>query len=199
MEQYLSETYGTTVFQEQVMLLSRLLAGFTRGDSDTLRKAMGKKDTLLMEQLKVKFVSGCKANFNFLDECKQVGKNADQVIEKIWKDWTAFASYAFNKSHSVCYAYIAYQTGYLKAHYPGEFMAANLSRNLNNITEITKLMTACSSMKLSVRAGCKQFFKFTTNKNGDIRFGMAALKVLAQALPMTSLKRAKEIDFQIHL
>ena len=100
-EKYLSETYGITVFQEQVMLLSRLLANFTRGDSDTLRKAMGKKDTVLMEQLKVKFVSGCKANFNFLDECKLVSKSADDVIEKIWKDWTAFASYAFNKSHSV--------------------------------------------------------------------------------------------------
>ena len=178
MEKYLSETYGITVFQEQVMLLSRLLANFTRGDSDTLRKAMGKKDTVLMEQLKVKFVSGCKANFNFLDECKLVSKSADDVIEKIWKDWTAFASYAFNKSHSVCYAHIAYQTGYLKAHFPGEFMAANLSRNLNNITEITKLMTECSSMKLSVLGPDvnESFSKFITNKNGDIRFGMAAIK-----------------------
>ncbi len=178
MEKYLSETYGITVFQEQVMLLSRLLANFTRGDSDTLRKAMGKKDTLLMEQLKVKFVSGCKANFNFIDECKQVGKRTDDVIEKIWKDWTAFASYAFNKSHSVCYAYIAYQTGYLKAHFPGEFMAANLSRNLNNITEITKLMTECSSMKLSVLGPDvnESFSKFITNQKGDIRFGMAAIK-----------------------
>jgi len=141
MEKYLSDTYGITVFQEQVMLLSRLLAGFTRGDSATLRKAMGKKQKATMDKLKVKFQEGCKANFQFVDECKLKGKKPDDVIEKIWKDWEAFASYAFNKSHSVCYAYIAYQTGYLKAHYPAEFMAANLSRNLNNITDITKLMT----------------------------------------------------------
>jgi len=178
MEQYLSETYGITVFQEQVMLLSRLLANFTRGDSDTLRKAMGKKITSLMGKLKVKFVNGCKANFKFMDECKLVGKKPDDVIEKIWKDWEAFASYAFNKSHSVCYAYIAYQTGYLKAHYPGEFMAANLSRNLSNITDITKLMNECSRMKLNVLGPDvnESFSKFTANKNGNIRFGMAAIK-----------------------
>jgi DNA polymerase III subunit alpha len=178
MEKYLSETYGITVFQEQVMLLSRLLANFTRGDSDTLRKAMGKKITSLMTKLKVKFVNGCKSNFKFMDECKLVGKNPEDVIEKIWKDWEAFASYAFNKSHSVCYAYIAYQTGYLKAHFPGEFMAANLSRNLSNITDITKLMTECSRMKLHVLGPDvnESFIKFTANKNGDIRFGMAAIK-----------------------
>ena len=178
MEKYLSETYGITVFQEQVMLLSRLLANFTRGDSDTLRKAMGKKITSLMDKLKVKFVNGCKANFKFMDECQLVGKKPEDVIEKIWRDWEAFASYAFNKSHSVCYAYIAYQTGYLKAHFPGEFMAANLSRNLSNITEITKLMTECSSMKLHVLGPDvnESFSKFTANKNGDIRFGMAAIK-----------------------
>src|SRR6056297_4112992 len=178
MEKYLSETYGITVFQEQVMLLSRLLANFTRGDSDTLRKAMGKKITSLMDKLKVKFVKGCKANFKFIDECKMIGKNPEDVIEKIWKDWEAFASYAFNKSHSVCYAYIAYQTGYLKAHYPGEFMAANMSRNLNNITEITKLMTECRRMGMNVLGPDvnESFIKFTANKNGDIRFGMAAIK-----------------------
>ncbi len=182
MEQYLSETYGITVFQEQVMLLSRLLANFTRGDSDTLRKAMGKKITALMTKLKVKFVSGCKANFKFMDECKLVGKDPDQVIDKIWKDWEAFASYAFNKSHSVCYAYIAYQTGYLKAHFPGEFMAANLSRNLNNITDITKLMNECSRMNLHVLGPDvnESFSKFTANKNGDIRFGMAAIKGMGE-------------------
>ena len=178
MEKYLSETYGITVFQEQVMLLSRLLAGFTRGDSDTLRKAMGKKITALMDKLKVKFVEGCKANFQFVDECKLKGKKTEDVIEKIWKDWEAFASYAFNKSHSVCYAHIAYQTGYLKAHFPAEFMAANLSRNLNNITDITKLMRECKRMRLNVLGPDvnESFIKFTANKNGDIRFGMGAVK-----------------------
>ncbi len=178
MEKYLSDTYGITVFQEQVMLLSRLLAGFTRGDSDTLRKAMGKKQKAVMDKLKVKFQEGCKANFQFVDECKLKGKKPDDVIEKVWKDWEAFASYAFNKSHSVCYAYIAYQTGYLKAHFPAEFMAANLSRNLNNITDITKLMTECARMKLHVLGPDvnESFIKFTANKNGDIRFGMGAIK-----------------------
>ena len=178
MEKYLSETYGITVFQEQVMLLSRLLANFTRGDSDTLRKAMGKKITSLMTKLKVKFVEGCKANFQFMDECKLTGKKPDDVIEKIWKDWEAFASYAFNKSHSVCYAHIAYQTGYLKAHFPAEFMAANLSRNLSNITDITKLMTECNRMKLHVLGPDvnESFIKFTANQEGNIRFGMGAIK-----------------------
>lgn len=178
MEKYLSETYGITVFQEQVMLLSRLLAGFTRGDSDTLRKAMGKKDLDLMAKLNAKFIEGCKANFQFIDECKNIGKKPDDIIEKIWNDWKDFASYAFNKSHSVCYAYIAYQTGYLKAHYPAEFMAANLSRNLNNITDITKLMTECKRMKLHVLGPevNESFIKFTANKKGDIRFGMGAIK-----------------------
>jgi DNA polymerase-3 subunit alpha len=160
------------------MLLSRLLANFTRGDSDLLRKAMGKKITALMDKLKVKFIEGCKANLKFIDECNYVGKKPEDVIEKIWKDWEAFASYAFNKSHSVCYAYIAYQTGYLKAHFPGEFMAANLSRNLNNITDITKLMNECSRMGLNVLGPDvnESFIKFTANKNGDIRFGMGAIK-----------------------
>lgn len=178
MKEYLDETYGITVFQEQVMLLSRLLANFTRGDSDLLRKAMGKKITALMDKLKVKFIDGCKANPRFIEECEQVGKNPDTVIEKIWKDWEAFASYAFNKSHSVCYAYIAYQTGFLKAHFPGEFMAANLSRNLNNITDITKLMNECSRMNLNVIGPDvnESFIKFTANKNGNIRFGMGAIK-----------------------
>lgn len=178
MEKYLSETYGITVFQEQVMLLSRLLANFTRGDSDSLRKAMGKKIIKVMNELKVKFVDGCKANFQFIDECNLKGKKVEDVIEKIWKDWEAFAEYAFNKSHSVCYAYIAYQTGYLKAHFPAEFMAANLSRNLSNITDITKLMTECKRMKLHVLGPDinESFIKFTANKAGDIRFGMGAIK-----------------------
>ncbi len=178
MEKYLNDTYGITVFQEQVMLLSRLLANFTRGDSDSLRKAMGKKIRDVMAKLKEKFVTGCKANFRFIDECSLTGKKPEDVIEKIWKDWEAFASYAFNKSHSVCYAYIAYQTGFLKAHYPAEFMAANLSRNLNNITDITKLMNECKRMKLNVLGPDvnESFIKFTANKAGDIRFGMGAIK-----------------------
>ena len=178
MEKYLNETYGITVFQEQVMLLSRLLAHFTRGDSDTLRKAMGKKNIELMAKLNAKFVDGCKANFQFVDECKNTGKRPDDVIHKIWNDWEEFAQYAFNKSHSVCYAHIAYQTGYLKAHFPAEFMAANLSRNLNNITDITKLMNECKRMKLNVLGPDinESFVKFTANKNGDLRFGMGAIK-----------------------
>ena len=178
MEKYLGETYGITVFQEQVMLLSRLLGGFTRGDSDTLRKAMGKKKIAEMDKLKVKFIDGCKANFQFIDECTLTGKIPDEVIDKIWKDWEKFAEYAFNKSHSVCYAHIAYQTGYLKAHYPAEFMAANLSRNLSNITDITKLMTECKRMKINVLGPDvnESFIKFTANRNGDLRFGMGAIK-----------------------
>lgn len=178
MEKYLGDTYGITVFQEQVMLLSRLLANFTRGDSDTLRKAMGKKMESLMNELKAKFVSGCKENQQFMSECTQTNKNPEEVIEKIWRDWEAFASYAFNKSHAVCYAYVAYQTGYLKAHYPAEFMAANLSRNLSNITEITKFMKECKRINLNVMGPDvnESFVKFTVNKSGDIRFGLAAIK-----------------------
>ena len=195
MEKYLSDTYGITVFQEQVMLLSRLLAGFTRGDSDTLRKAMGKKIMAVMNKLKEKFVSGCKANFQFMDECKNAGKKPEEVIDKIWKDWEAFASYAFNKSHSVCYAYIAYQTGYLKAHFPGEFMAANLSRNLNNITDITKLMTECKRMKLNVLGPDvnESFIKFTANKNGNIRFGMGAIKGVGAGAVQNMINVREEI------
>jgi DNA polymerase-3 subunit alpha len=178
MEKYLSDTYGITVFQEQVMLLSRHLANFTRGDSDTLRKAMGKKIKAMMDKLKLKFIDGCKANPLFIEGCKEVKKDPETLIDKIWKDWEAFASYAFNKSHSVCYAYIAYQTGYLKAHYPAEFMAANMSRNLNNITEITKLMEESKRMGINVLGPDvnESFLKFTVNRKGDVRFGMAAVK-----------------------
>jgi len=199
MEKYLGETYGITVFQEQVMLLSRLLGGFTRGDSDTLRKAMGKKKIAEMDKLKVKFIDGCKANYQFIDECTLVGKKPDDVIEKIWKDWEKFAEYAFNKSHSVCYAHIAYQTGYLKAHYPAEFMAANLSRNLSNIADITKLMTECKRMKLNVLGPDinESFIKFTANKNGDLRFGMGAIKgVGAGAVQEIITAREKNGEFK---
>lgn len=182
MEKYLSDTYGITVFQEQVMLLSRHLGGFTRGDSDSLRKAMGKKIIAMMDKLKVKFVDGCKANPDFIEGCKQVGKEKEADIEKlilkIWKDWEAFASYAFNKSHSVCYADIAYRTGYLKAHFPAEFMAANMSRNLSNIQDITKLMEESKRMGINVLGPDvnESFLKFTVNDKGDVRFGMAAIK-----------------------
>ncbi|HKJ43051.1 MAG TPA: DNA polymerase III subunit alpha, partial [Sunxiuqinia sp.] len=193
MEKYLKDTYGITVFQEQVMLLSRHLANFTRGDSDSLRKAMGKKIKAMMDKLKVKFIDGCKANPKFIEGCEQVKKEPDVLIEKIWKDWEAFASYAFNKSHSVCYAHIAYQTGYLKAHFPAEFMAANMSRNLNNITDITKLMEECNRMGMNVLGPDvnESFQKFTVNKEGDVRFGMAAIKGVGSGA-VASIVNARE-------
>ncbi|WP_299578327.1 DNA polymerase III subunit alpha [uncultured Sunxiuqinia sp.] len=178
MEKYLKDTYGITVFQEQVMLLSRHLANFTRGDSDSLRKAMGKKIKAMMDKLKVKFIDGCKANAKFVEGCEEMNKEPEVIIEKIWKDWEAFASYAFNKSHSVCYAHIAYQTGYLKAHFPAEFMAANMSRNLSNIVDITKLMEESKRMGINVLGPDvnESFNKFMVNPEGDVRFGMAAIK-----------------------
>ncbi|MFW6043613.1 MAG: DNA polymerase III subunit alpha, partial [Marinilabiliaceae bacterium] len=178
METYLKDTYGITVFQEQVMLLARALAGFSRGESDSLRKAMGKKLGDLMAKLKVKFFEGCRNNPEFIEGCKQVNKEPEQLIEKIWKDWEAFASYAFNKSHSVCYAYVAYQTGYLKAHYPAEFMSGVLSRNLTDITKITTFMEECRRMGLDVLGPDvnESFRKFTVNAQGAIRFGMAGIK-----------------------
>lgn len=196
MESYLKDTYGITVFQEQVMLLSRLLANFTRGDSDNLRKAMGKKQIEVMNKLKLKFEEGCKANLQFVDECSSKGKKPIDVIEKIWKDWEAFASYAFNKSHSVCYAFIAYQTGYLKAHYMAEFLAANLSRNLSNITEITKLMRECKRMKINVLGPDvnESFIKFTVNSNGDIRFGMGAIKGVGEGAAQDIINARKKTN-----
>ena len=167
MEQYLSETYGITVYQEQVMLLSRLLANFTRGQSDELRKAMGKKLINQMMALKEKFLDGGKANG--YDE---------KILEKIWKDWERFAEYAFNKSHSTCYSWVAYQTAWLKANYPSEYMAAVLSNNLSNITEITKFMDECKSMGINVLTPDvnESVRKFSVNKEGHIRFGLAAIK-----------------------
>lgn len=183
MEEYLEESYGITVFQEQVMLLSRVLGNFTRGQSDTLRKAMGKKKLKLMDELKVLFVEGCLKNEDFVKGCEAEKKDPNELIEKIWKDWAAFASYAFNKSHSVCYAYVAYQTGYLKAHFPAEFMAATLSRNLSNITEVTKLMEECRRMGANVLVPDvnESFARFTVNQDGDIRFGMAAIKGVGES------------------
>lgn len=167
MEEYLSETYGITVYQEQVMLLSRLLANFTRGQSDELRKAMGKKLADEMASLKEKFISGGKEN----------GYEA-KVLEKIWSDWEKFAQYAFNKSHSTCYSWLAYQTAWLKANYPSEYMASVLSNNLNNITEITKFMDECKAMGINVLSPDvnESLSKFSVNKEGHIRFGLRAIK-----------------------
>ena len=172
MKEELEETYGITVYQEQVMLLSRKLAGFTRGQSDSLRKAMGKKKIAEMEKLKVKFIEGCEKN-NL-----EVSK-----VEKVWKDWEAFASYAFNKSHATCYAYLAYQTAYLKAHYPAEFMAANLGRNLSDIKKITHLIAETKRMGISVlRPDVNESSaSFTVTKSGIIRFGLAAIKGVGEA------------------
>ena len=183
MEPYLKDTYGITFYQEQVMLQSRALGLFTRGQSDTLRKAMGKKKFELLAELKGKFVEGCKNNPDFVQGAKEKGKDVEELVNKIWGDWEAFASYAFNKSHSVCYAYIAYQTGFLKAHYPAEFMAANLSNNLSDITKVTVFMDECKRMGLSVLAPDvnESYNDFTVNSHGQIRFGMAAIKGVGEA------------------
>ncbi len=167
MEKYLKDTYGVTVYQEQVMLLSRLLADFTRGEADTLRKAMGKKIFAMLAILKPKFIEGGKKN-----------GHDPKVLEKIWADWEKFASYAFNKSHAACYAWVAYQTGYLKAHYPAEYMAANLTRNKDNITDVTKFMEECKAMKIPVKGPDinESDLNFTVNKAGEIRFGLGGIK-----------------------
>lgn len=181
MEPYLKDTYGITVYQEQVMLQSRALGGFSRGDSDALRKAMGKKIIAMMNTLSVKFTDGCLANEDFVKACangEASNKDPQALIKKIWKDWEAFASYAFNKSHSVCYAYVAYQTGYLKAHYPAEYMAGVMSCNLSDISKITSFMEECQRMKLDVKGPDinESYRKFAVNKQGVIRFGMAGVK-----------------------
>ena len=167
MEKYLKDTYGITVYQEQVMLLSRLLADFTRGESDALRKAMGKKLRDKLDHMKPKFIEGGKKN-----------GHDPKVLEKIWADWEKFASYAFNKSHATCYSWVAYQTAYLKAHYPPQYMAANLSRNISRIDEITKLMDECKAMGVQVLGPDvnESAKKFSVNHCGDIRFGLGAVK-----------------------
>ena len=172
MENVLKETYGVTVYQEQVMLLSQKLAGFTKGDADKLRKAMGKKQRAILDKMKGKFIEGCRKN-----------GYPDIATEKIWTDWEEFAEYAFNKSHSTCYAYLAYQTAYLKAHYPAEFLAANLSRNLDDIKEITKLMGVCRRMNFKVLGPDvnESNIKFNVNKDGNLRFGLGAIKGLGEA------------------
>ena len=167
MEKYLKDTYGITVYQEQVMLLSRQLANFTRGESDALRKAMGKKKKAIVDAMKPKFIEGGKAN-----------GHDPKVLEKIWSDWEKFASYAFNKSHATCYSWVAYQTAYLKAHYPAEFMAGIMSRSLDNINDITKFMDECRAMGIPTLGPDvnESRQKFSVNKKGEIRFGISAIK-----------------------
>ncbi len=167
MEEHLKDTYGITVYQEQVMLLSQKLANFTKGDADVLRKAMGKKDRKTLDKLKPQFIEGASA------------KGHDpKVLEKIWTDWEAFASYAFNKSHSTCYAFVAFQTGYLKAHYPGEYMSALLSNNQSNIDKVTFFMEECKRMGINVLGPDvnESQVSFAVNKKGEIRFGLGAIK-----------------------
>ena len=167
MEEYLKETYGITVYQEQVMLLSQKLADFSKGEADTLRKAMGKKKKALVDKMWPKFVEGCAKN-----------GHPEEVVKKIWTDWEAFASYAFNKSHSTCYAFIAFQTAYLKAHYPAEFMASVLTHNKSDISKVTFFLRECQRMELDVLGPDinESALNFTVNKEGQLRFGLSALK-----------------------
>lgn len=183
MEEYLKETYGITVYQEQVMLLSQKLADFTKGEADVLRKAMGKKQIAVLDKMKPKFIEQAVAK----------GHDANK-LEKIWKDWEAFASYAFNKSHSTCYAWIAYQTAYLKAHYPAEYMAAVLSNNMNDIKQVTFFMEECKRMKLNVLGPDinESYYKFSVNQNNAVRFGMGAIKGVGHGAVKTIVENRKK-------
>lgn len=183
MEEYLEETYGITVYQEQVMLLSQKIAGFTKGEADVLRKAMGKKQKDVLDEMKPKFLA----------QATERGHD-EEKLNKIWKDWEAFASYAFNKSHSTCYAWIAYQTAYLKAHYPAEYMAAVLSNNMNDIKGVSFFMEECKRMGLSILGPDvnESFYKFTVNDNGAIRFGMGAVKGVGHGAVETIVEHRKE-------
>ncbi|WP_298391739.1 DNA polymerase III subunit alpha [Flavobacterium sp.] len=185
--EYLGETYGITVYQEQVMLLSQSLADFSKGDADVLRKAMGKKDRATLDKMKPKFIEQAAAK----------GHDAT-VLEKIWKDWEAFASYAFNKSHSTCYAWIAYQTAYLKAHYPAEYMAAVLSNNMNDIKQVSFFMEECKRMGLQVLGPDvnESFYKFTVNENNAVRFGMGAVKGVGANAVDTIVQNRKEARYK---
>jgi DNA polymerase-3 subunit alpha len=176
MEKYLKDTYGITVYQEQVMQLSRLLANFTPGQADTLRKAMGKKKLDLMAELKEKFDVGCKENG--LDKT---------ITDRIWSDWEKFASYAFNKSHATCYAYVAFQTGYLKAHYPAEYMSAVLTHNVKNIDNITLYIADCQKHNIEVLGPNvnESDVNFMVNSKGEILFGLAAIKSVGLAVAQT--------------
>ena len=188
MEKYLKDTYGVTVYQEQVMLLSRLLANFTRGQSDTLRKAMGKKMIEKMNELKALFLEGGQAN-----------GHDPKVLEKIWADWEKFASYAFNKSHATCYSWVAFQTAYLKANYPAEYMAAVLSRNRSDIEKLSGFIDECKKMHIPVKGPDvnESFAEFGVNSHGDIRFGLAALKGIGENVAAEILAaRRKEGPFK---
>jgi len=182
-EEYLAETYGITVYQEQVMLLSQKLADFTKGEADVLRKAMGKKQKAVLDKMKPKFIEQAAAKG--MDKTK---------LEKIWKDWEAFASYAFNKSHSTCYAWIAYQTAYLKAHYPAEYMAAVLSNNMNDIKSVTFFMEECKRMRLPVLGPSvnESYYKFSVNQDNAVRFGMGAIKGVGHGAVKTIVENRKE-------
>ena len=179
MEKYLKDTYGITVYQEQVMLLSRQLANFTRGESDALRKAMGKKKKAIVDAMKPKFI-------------KQGTENGHdpKILEKIWGDWEKFASYAFNKSHATCYSWVAYQTAYMKAHFPAEYMAALMTRRFSQITEITKLMEECQSMKIATLGPDvnESYSEFGVNKRGEIRFGLSAIKGMGEMAAQSIVK-----------
>ena len=182
MEEYLKETYGITVYQEQVMLLSQKLADFTKGEADVLRKAMGKKQITVLDKMKPKFINQAAAK----------GMASDK-LEKIWTDWEKFASYAFNKSHSTCYAWIAYQTAYLKAHYPAEYMASVLSNNMNDIKQVTFFMEECKRMKLNVLGPDvnESYYKFSVNQNNAVRFGMGAIKGVGHGAVKTIVEERK--------
>jgi DNA polymerase-3 subunit alpha len=186
-EEYLKDTYGITVYQEQVMLLSQKLANFSKGDADVLRKAMGKKQKDVLDKMKSKFIDQAVAN----------GHDADK-LEKIWKDWEAFAQYAFNKSHSTCYAWIAYQTAYLKAHYPAEYMAAVLSNNMNDIKQVSFFMEECKRMGLQVLGPDvnESYYKFTVNENYAVRFGMGAIKGVGMGAVQTIVDNRKEGNYK---
>ena len=179
MEKYLKDTYGITVYQEQVMLLSRQLADFTRGESDALRKAMGKKKKDIVDAMKPKFIEGGKKN-----------GHDPKVLDKIWADWEKFASYAFNKSHAACYSWVAYQTAYLKANYPAEYMAAIMTRRRDQITEITKLMDECKQMGIATLGPDvnESYLKFGVNHKGEIRFGLAAIKGMGDSVAEAIIK-----------
>ena len=183
MEKYLKDTYGITVYQEQVMLLSRQLADFTRGESDALRKAMGKKKIDIVNDMKPKFIEGGKKN-----------GHDPVVLDRIWKEWEAFASYAFNKSHAACYSWVAYQTAYLKANYPAEFMAAIMSRRRDQITEITKLMDECKQMGIATLGPDvnESYQKFGVNHKGEIRFGLAAIKGLGDSAAIAIINEREQ-------
>jgi DNA polymerase-3 subunit alpha len=183
MEEFLKDTYGISVYQEQIMLLSQKLAGFSKGDADVLRKAMGKKQISVLNKMKGQFMEGAMAK----------GHPA-KVLEKVWTDWEAFASYAFNKSHSTCYAFVAYQTAYLKAHYPSEYMAAVLTHAQSNIEKITFFLEECKRMGLNVKSPDvnESLINFAVNKKGDIRYGMGAVKGVGEAAMETLIEERRK-------